>query len=142
MRTFAVVMYPPQIDSALLEAHAQILEGGSIGQVFKERGWMITKQTIYIGELSATPDYAGFFKRMGGITPSKLAIYIYRFQVERDDTAAFKRYPYATIAEVYHPDYLTVEELHRLYQSATSNSIVTDEVAEIVERVTKVMASY
>ena len=43
-RTFAVVGISREIDSSFAVEHAQILEGASIGAVFKRNGWNIEKR--------------------------------------------------------------------------------------------------
>src|SRR5688572_8293898 len=42
-RTFAVVRYPPRLDSAVSAEHAAIVAGGSIGAVFTAHGWEVRK---------------------------------------------------------------------------------------------------
>ncbi|WP_299550320.1 hypothetical protein [Seonamhaeicola sp.] len=113
-RTFAVVRYPERIDSMFLKEHTKILDGESIGRVFKEGQWKIEKQPFLFGAISASPDYVKVYNLMGHIMPSELAIYIYGFNVKKGD----KSYHYATISEVYHPDYLTLTDLKTIYPDA------------------------
>ena len=90
------------------------MEGQSIGKVFKEGQWEIEKQSFYFGELLPSSDYTPVYKLMGNIAPSKLAIYTYGFNIEKDN----KSYQYATISEVYHPDYLTLNDLKKMNPDA------------------------
>ena len=113
-RTFAVVHYPEIIDSAFLKEHKKIVAGGSIGSVFKQAQWKIKKESLFFGELKPSSDYQYIFQLMGNIAPSKLAIYTYRFTLNKEG----KSYQYATISEVYHPDYLTLNQLKKIYQDA------------------------
>ena len=50
---------------------------------------------------------------MDKIEPQKLALYIYEFIIRKNE----KEYRYATITEVYHPDYLTLADLKKIYAS-------------------------
>lgn len=106
-RTLAIVEYPNVIDSAFSKEHQMILQGGSIGSTFKAHGWKIEKKNVFIGELSPSKDWSKLYGLMGNIHPSKLSIWIYVFYIQKDD----KAFPYATISEIYHPDYLSLSEL-------------------------------
>ncbi|AUP77859.1 hypothetical protein [Flavivirga eckloniae] len=109
-RTLAIVHYLEEIDSIFLNEHVKILSGGSIGRVFKQHGWKIKKKSIYLGELQPSIDYSNIYKRMGNISISKLAIHIYGFYIEKDN----KDYQYAVISEIYHPDYLTLNNIKQI----------------------------
>lgn len=134
-RTFAVVLYPLAINSALAFEHSSILSGGSIGQVFKERGWTIEKQSMYLGQLSTSAKFVHIYELMGGIDSTELAIYLYSFTVIKDG----KSYAYATIAEVYHPNYLTAEDLRIIY-AAVDESISASDVTQKLDQVLRLMS--
>lgn len=110
-RTFAVVRYPDAIAPALADAHAAIANGGSIGAVFTASGWTVTKTHLYYGVLSAGSRAA---RLMAIPTGTALAAHVYLLEVVKDGG----KFPYATIAELHHPDYLTVEALRRIYGPA------------------------
>ncbi len=124
-RTFAVVMYPSVVYSALFLEHQAILNGGSIGQVFKESGWTIEKKSIYFGQISPSEQYSDIYEMMGSIDPVVLAMYMYTFSVKKDGS----NFEYATIAEVYHPQYLTYGDINRIY-TTVSDGTVTESVLE------------
>lgn len=107
-RTFAVVAYPAQPDSRYAREHEEIAAGGSIGAVFARNGWTVTKRHLHFGELPATRKVA---ELMGADDGERLAVHIYELTVARDDTSL----PYATIAEIHHPDYLSLADLPRIY---------------------------
>lgn len=130
-RTFAVVMYPPAVDSALMEEHRAILNGGSIGQVFKEGGWTVHKRSVYMGEVEVTDAMSDIQDMMGDIDPSVLALYMYTFSVERED----ELFDYATIAEVYHPNYLTYGNLSEIYPEVGDTLASTQNVGHNLETV-------
>jgi hypothetical protein len=113
-RTLAVVDYPEFIDSAFLKEHEIIVNGGSISNVFKTHGWTIDKKNIYLGELSPADDYNKLYALMGNIPPSKLSVWIYVFYIRKDG----KAFPYATISEIYHPDYLSLANLKCINKNA------------------------
>lgn len=113
-RTFALVNYSEVIDSTFLEEHREIVKGGSIGRVFKNNGWEIGKESVFFGELSPSKDLSKVYTLMGNIAYSELAIYMYGFHIEKNK----KRFQYATIVEIYHPDYLTIHDLKSMNKDA------------------------
>ncbi|GAA3613545.1 hypothetical protein Q4Q39_03470 [Flavivirga amylovorans] len=113
-RTFAVVQYPDTINKAFLKEHTEILKGGSIGKVFKQNHWNIEKKSFYFGEISPSAAYEKLYALMGDISPCKLAIYTYGFNIKKDTNS----YLYATISEVYQPDYLTLNDLRKMNPDA------------------------
>jgi hypothetical protein len=123
-RTFAVVLYPAEVDSRYADAHAAILAGGSIGAVFKEHGWTVTKKNLYFGTLPTTAKVAELMHDASG---RRLAVHVYRLDVTRGDTTL----PYATIAEVHHPDYLSLEAVREIYDGPAP---VPAETAGLVQR--------
>ncbi|MCG8373770.1 MAG: hypothetical protein MI700_09565 [Balneolales bacterium] len=110
-RTFAVVMYSANLPEELLYEHSKILSGGSIGEVFKEGGWNITKSSIYFGEIEEKEVLEPVYGLMGIAEHEELAVYMYDFLVTKD-LVTFK---YVTIAELYNPEYLTIQDLEDIY---------------------------
>ncbi|MEO1032129.1 MAG: hypothetical protein AAFX55_12025 [Bacteroidota bacterium] len=134
-RTFAVVRYPEQIDSSYLKEHTKILEGQSIGRVFKQGQWNIEKKSLFFGEILASSDYGDIYKLMGDIAPSNLAIYTYGFHI----TKGYENHQYAIISEVYHPDYLRLNDLKTMYQDADKyldESVVSDVLKQVKREMT------
>jgi hypothetical protein len=127
-RTFAVVQYPQTINPAYSREHQIIANGGSIGQVFKEANWNITKRNLFFGSLAATPDYKKVYDLMGLKTPHELAVRIYQFQISKNELS----YAYATIIEVHHPFYLSFNDLTRINTDAI-NYFSTDKVKSQLE---------
>jgi hypothetical protein len=123
-RTFAVVLYPSEVDPRYADAHAAILAGGSIGAVFKQRGWSVTKKNLYFGTLAPTPRVAALMRDDSG---RPLAVHVYGLYVTKGDATL----PYATIAEVHHADYLTLAELRDIYGGPDP---VPAEAAGVVQR--------
>ncbi len=110
-RTFAIVDFILPPDSRVIAEHRSILAGGSIGQVFRQAGWQTEKYTLTIGETQAGA-YRGPIAELMQLDPVvALAIHRYRFEVVRGAL----RIPYAVITEIHHPDYLTVQQLHDIY---------------------------
>lgn len=107
-RTFALVRYPASVDPAFAEAHATILAGGSIGATLRADGWRVIKAHRYFGEMPSTPRLERLMRLERG---APLAIHVYVLDIARADS----RFEYATIAEIHHPDYLTLGDLRRIY---------------------------
>jgi len=114
-RTFAVVQFPELIENAYSVEHEAILSGQSIGAVFAQHGWTIEKINRYFGVLHSTDRVAGL---MGEIAPQPLAVHLYDFKVSKPGTSLI----YASIAEVHHPDYLSVADLQRIYGAVVNGA--------------------
>lgn len=107
-RTFAVVFYPESVNPALEDEHAEIQAGGSIGAVFAAGGWTVTKVHRYFGQIESSAKVAELMGRRPG---EPLALHVYVFKV----SLGAESFDYATIAEAHHPEYLTVDDLPRIY---------------------------
>ena len=110
-RTFAVVMYPAAIEAAFRKEHEAIIEGQSIGIVFREHGWKIDKRHQYIGELESPAAAWGADSVFGDIGEAQPVIHVYSLIVRKDK----HEFHYASIAEVHHPEYLELEELKSIF---------------------------
>ncbi len=106
-RTFAVVMYPAVIEPAFSREHEAIINGQSIGIVFKDCGWLIEKHHQYIGELEIGSDFTAVHSIFGDIGEVRPVIHVYSLLVKKNDV----QFHYASIAEVHHPDYICLEDL-------------------------------
>ncbi len=134
-RTLAVVDYPEFIYSSFAKEHELIVQGGSIGNVFKTHGWTIDKKNIYLGELAPAADYNKLYALMGNIPPAKLSVWIYVFYIHKDG----KSFPYATISEIYHPDYLSLANLKCINKNADLYLEQTKAVNKELKKVKKLM---
>jgi hypothetical protein len=109
-RTFAVTRLPEPVDPRLAAEHARVLAGGSIGAIFAAAGWTIAKHHEVVAELPS-PEPGDRVARLMALEHGEpLAVAVYRFTVSRGDAAI----DYATIAEVYHPDYLRLADLRAI----------------------------
>jgi len=125
-RTYAVVAYPARIDPSIRAEHEEILAGGSIGAVFARNGWTVEKTHLYFGELPATTKVAALMRADEG---APLAVHVYVLTVVRDGMS----FDYATIAEVHHPDYLTRDDLPRIYGAPAASDAADPSVRAILD---------
>ena len=107
-RTFAVVFYPTEVEQPFAAEHAEILDGGSIGAVFARNGWSVEKTHRFFGELEASPKVATLMHER---EKRPLAVHVYILSVSREGA----QFDYATIAEIHHPEYLSLDDLRRIY---------------------------
>jgi hypothetical protein len=114
-RTLAIVHFAGSANDPLLaREHQRILAGGSLGAVLTAAGWRVAKHPLQRGEIgpprggSALHELMRLGERPGA--PPRLAVNVYALAAERDGHTI----PYATLAEVYHPDYLTLADLEAL----------------------------
>lgn len=110
-RTFAVVKFSGRISPAFANEHARVESGESLGAVFKSASWKIEKHNIFVGELEVAAKYSLLSELMQLSLPQNLATHVYLFVVRKDQ----RSYTYATITELHHPDYLSVEDLKDAY---------------------------
>jgi len=110
-RTYAVVEYTGRPRQAYASEHEKILSGASIGSTFRDAGWDIRKQQLFIGELEVPATYGKLAEMMEIALPQTLATHQYLFIISRDETS----FNYATITEIHHPEFLTVIGLKELY---------------------------
>ena len=130
-RTLAVVLFDELARTRLADEHQLIIAGNSIGITFREAGWNIHKQHLLFGEIDLA-DSALMHKLMPAADLSSVAMHIYDFSVERHG----RTHRYATIAEIHHPDYLSLEDLqHRYVIDARTNNHSNIESTELAQRV-------
>ena len=122
-RTFAVVMYPALIEPAFQKEHEAIINGQSIGIVFKDNGWIIDKRHQYIGQLETLTDFSDVHSLFGNIGEVQPVIHVYSLIIKKDNT----EFHYASIAEVHHPEYLDLEELKAICGSEVDGALVKDQ---------------
>ena len=98
-------------DARCDNAHSRVLAGDSIGETFKEDGWDIRKNTLYIGtiRLPGARTEVGELMRLSGA--HDLALHIYQLVLVRD----INELEYATILEAHHPEYLTEKDLREIF---------------------------
>jgi hypothetical protein len=124
------------MDHRIAEEHAGIVAGGSLGAVFKSAGWTVEKQHLYFGAIEMQPDYGRVRTLMGPLDAKALAVHVYVLSVERGGISV----PYATLVEVHHPAYLTLEELRGLYAGDPAvHAGLTDEVSRVLEGARRAM---
>lgn len=131
-RTFAVVLYPADVEPALADAHATIIGGGSIGAVLTEHGWQVRKRHRFLGALEPTRRLE---RMMGGIRAETLATHVYVLDAigPGAEHEYEYEYEYATIVEVHHPDYLTVDDLRSIYGGSYTPPTRLHELEALVE---------
>lgn len=110
-RTFAVVKFNGRVRPAFAEEHARVQSGQSLGAVFKAAGWEIEKHNIFIGELEVPVKCSLLSDLMHIKLPATLATHVYLFVIRKNE----RSYSYATITELHHPDYLSVDDLRKSY---------------------------
>ncbi len=110
-RTYAIVQFVENSDDGYEDAHSKILAGGSIGATFKDSGWNIRKNTLYIGTLQIPSSDTPISALMNLAGNVDLAIHVYQLVLVRAGIAQ----EYATILEAHHPEYLSVAELNDLF---------------------------
>ena len=110
-RTYAVVDYLDRPSPEWLADHERIVAGASIGATFRQSGWEIEKQHLFIGELEVPPAYGDIGRLMRIDLPATLATHQYLFVIRREGRSA----DYARITEIHHPEYLSAADLRGLY---------------------------
>lgn len=123
-RTYAIVRFESFAEAPIAEAHKRIVEGASIGATFKSHGWSVYKETRYIGRIDLGDDAHDIGARMRLDAERPLAMHVYRLFLKKGP----KVIDYATIIEVHHPDYMSVDRLQRLYARGPLPRLADDDI--------------
>ncbi len=134
-RTLALVLFDDSLNAAIATEHQLVAAGGSIGEVFRKNGWTIHKINLQLSSITATRDASLIAKLMGIALPAEIAMHVYRFQLQRGDESI----NYAIIAEIHHPDYLSVERLQVLYGAFPSESRPEPSLAAIETELRRIL---
>lgn len=126
-RTLAIVRYHRPVAAELRDAHQEILAGGSIGATLQNRGWRVKKLNQQLGDIVAPASAERLRTLMQISLPQTLALHAYQLNAVRDGA----EYEYATIIELHHPDYLSAEALHALYDDQPAISLSAEKLMEI-----------
>lgn len=132
-RTYAIVRFDNVPANIIGAEHAQILAGSSIGATFKANGWSIYKETRYIGEIQMPATSHEILDLMALDERGSLAMHVYRLLLKKDEQII----DYATIIELHHPNYLSRDDVTRLYivdEPARLNETELDAVSKLVSR--------
>ena len=123
-RTYAVVQFAEEADARYNDAHSRVLAGDSIGETFKEDGWDIRKNTLYVGtiRLPESTTQVGNLMRLSGA--HDLALHIYQLVLVRD----VNEIEYATILEAHHPEYLTERDLRDIFLNEPVEPILRNDL--------------
>jgi hypothetical protein len=130
-RTYAVVQFVDANIAEIEEPHQGVLAGQSIGTTFKESGWHIRKDILYIGELSMTDSQHQIGQLMRLNHEVDLAVHAYRMTLEKSDISI----EYATIVEIHHPDYMTEAALLELFAVDQRQQISPPDLAVMLSMV-------
>lgn len=106
-RTLAIVEFVTPHPSALAREHAIIVAGGSIGETFRDAGWLISKNNLRNTEIPQSSVADDLSSLMQISREELLASSVYEFNVEK----GAEQFSYAIITEIYHPDYLQLRDL-------------------------------
>ena len=110
-RTYALVEYIGEPRPDYRETHEAIVAGASIGASFRQDGWEIRKQHLFIGELEIPTSYAIMGELMQLSLPETLAVHQYLFVISNED----RSFSYARITEVHHPEFADIHQLRQWY---------------------------
>ena len=111
-RTLAIVKMPSKVPGTIRRIHQSILEGASIGATFQSKGWQVVKTDHQVSRTDELPEDSPIIALMKNPLERRLPLHRYRLSVLKRD----HRIPYATIAEIHHPDYLNPDHLKRFYK--------------------------
>ena len=111
-RTLAVVSFVQPMPKLLRAMHKQIVTGDSIGATYRAHDWMIDKPLVAVDKLPASEDFDFVYKSMQLNSAQELIMHMYRFRVAQANTDDW--IPYATIAEIHSPDYLSKQEVYSI----------------------------
>ncbi len=115
-RTFAIVRFAEPVPIELQNTHQRILAGASLGATLQTAGWQLHKSNVDISSVVLSDCQHVIPERMRIAENSILASHVYQIVAVRSGQTL----PYATIAELHHPEYLRESDLQRIYGRAVS----------------------
>lgn len=124
-RTYAIVHFDDVPASLHANEHARILDGGSIGATFKSAGWSLHKETLYVDTVNPADDVHGIRRLMQLQGSPDLAMHVYRLHIKKGTQSI----DYATIIEIYHPDYMTQDRLQTIVSADDDSPVDEGRVA-------------
>jgi len=129
-RTIAVVAFQDINEQAFSKEHDAIINGQSIGIVFKNNGWVIDKQHQFFGVIETPVHYFSESPPPAESGKTQSAIHVYSLMVRK----AGLEFHYATIAEIHHPNFLQLSDLAGIYGSKfESHRNMTMEIADFLD---------
>jgi hypothetical protein len=131
-RTYALVSFKEDLDSRYGAEHAKVLDGNSLGEVFKANGWSMHKQTLHIGSFDLEQPASEISQLLNLTEGRSLALHIYQLLLAKDEQII----EYATIVEAHHPEYLSQTDLLGIYHYDDSESLSANSLAELIELLT------
>ena len=108
-------------------ASSKVLEGKSLGQVFRSHGWSIHKQTLHIGSVEVEGPASEVCELMRLRGTQVLALHVYQLLLVKN-TQVFE---YALIIEAHHPDHLSSSDLLEIYHYDDSESLSADALLKL-----------
>jgi hypothetical protein len=126
-RTYAIVQFEEQLDDRYNDEHSKILAGDSIGATFKESGWNIRKNTLFVGTIRLPDTRTEIGKLMKLSGAHDLALHVYQLVLVRQDSAL----EYATILETHHPEYLSEDALCEIFEYDSEHSLPASDLAQL-----------
>jgi len=127
-RTYAVVEFVDSDMTDIAETHSGVLAGESIGAMFKTAGWVIEKETFYVGEMQVANPLHPIGRLMRLDAPASLGVHAYRLLLSKKSRSIH----YATIVETHHPDYLVEADLLELYPPVSEPRPTDDEIRALI----------
>jgi len=132
-RTYAIVHFEEHLDERYNAEHSKILAGDSIGATFKESGWNIRKNTLFVGTIRLPDKHTEIGALMNLSGAHDLALHVYQLVLVRQDSAL----EYATILETHHPEYLSEADLREIFEYNSDHSLPSsdlDQLASLIFR--------
>jgi len=112
-RTFALTEFIGRGEPEGSAARERILSGASIGATLLSEGWKLSKQTIHLGSVAVNEPTHRLLALMRLQAPQTLALHVYQMHIGR----AHPDVEYATIGELHHPDYFTLDALRKTFSA-------------------------
>lgn len=126
-RTYAIVQFEEQLDDRYNDEHSKILAGDSIGATFKDSGWNIRKNTLYIGSIRLPEVHTEVGELMSLSGAHDLALHVYQLVLVKDDMEL----EYATIMETHHPEYLSENDLREIFDYDAEHALPASDLAQL-----------
>lgn len=112
-RIIALTKYENSIPDKLIEAHNEILKGGSIGSTLTKHGFLVSKQIFFKQDVNNLPSYVNNLMKNNS---NSYSVVMYQLVAKNQEESL----PYCTITEIYSPYFLTMKDLDIIYSDNLS----------------------
>lgn len=131
IRTLALVRFHSSTAARVSASHQRIVAGSSIGETLRSAGYPVIKRHIGAANLARHSHHAVVQHFPDSQERTAIATHKYVLEIN----IAGKQEAYATIVEIHHPDYLSLQQLEAIFGPLPTSPISAQESADLLAHI-------